>query len=103
MLQRQPVQKFHRDERSAVLLVNFVDRADVRMIQGRGSLGFALKAAQDLRVFGYFVGQELQGNKPAELHILSFVDNTHATAAQLLDDTVVRDGLADHSGDAWFS
>jgi hypothetical protein len=73
------------------------------MIQGRSSLGFALKAAQDLRVFGYFVGQEFQGNKPAELHILSLVDNAHAAATQLLDDAVVRDSLADHSGDASLS
>jgi hypothetical protein len=29
--------------------------------------------------------------------VFSFVDHTHAAAAQLLDDSVVRDGLADHS------
>ena len=44
VLQRQAVQKLHGDERFAVLIVNFVDRADVRMIQGGGRLGFALKA-----------------------------------------------------------
>jgi hypothetical protein len=41
MLQSQPVQILHGDERFAVLVVNFVDRADVRMIRCRGSLGFA--------------------------------------------------------------
>jgi len=41
-------------------------------------------------------GQELEGNKPAELHILGLVHHTHPSAAQLLDDTVVRNGLADH-------
>ena len=44
VLQRQAVQKLHGDERFAVLVVNFVDGADVRMIQCGGSLGFALKA-----------------------------------------------------------
>jgi hypothetical protein len=32
MLHRQAVQKLHSDERLAVLVVNFVDRANVRMI-----------------------------------------------------------------------
>ena len=29
-------------------------------------------------------------------HVLGLVDNAHSTAAQPLDDAVVRDGLADH-------
>ena len=35
MFQRQPVHKLHCDERFAVLIVYFVDRADVRMVQCR--------------------------------------------------------------------
>ena len=31
-----------------------------------------------------------------ESSVLGFVDHSHTTAAQLLDDAVVRDGLADH-------
>src|SRR6202034_477144 len=61
-----------------------------------GRLGFALEAGECLRVFGYVVRQEFQGYKAAELHIFGFVDHPHATAAQLLDDAVVRYGLADH-------
>ena len=79
-----------------MLVVNFVDRADVRMIQRGGGLGFALKAAESLRVFGYVVGQELESDKATEFDVLSLVDHTHAAAAELLDDAVVRDGLADH-------
>ena len=89
ILQRQPVQKLHGDERFAVLIVNFVDRADVRMIQCRGGLGFALEAAESVRVFGHFIRQELEGNKPAELHILSLIDHAHPATAELLDDAVV--------------
>jgi hypothetical protein len=96
VLQRQSVQKLHGDEGLAVLVVNFVDGADVRMIQCRSSLGFALKAGEGLRIFGYVVGQELEGNKAVELDVLSFVHHTHAAAAQHLDDAVVRDGLANH-------
>ncbi len=79
-----------------MLFANFVNGADVGMVQRRGSLGFALKAGESLRVFGYVVGQELQSNEPAELHVLGFVDHTHPTAAEFLNDAVVRDGLADH-------
>jgi hypothetical protein len=31
-----------------------------------------------------------------QLYVLSLVYDTHATAAELLDDAVVRDGLTDH-------
>jgi hypothetical protein len=78
-----------------VLVVNFVDRADIRMIQCRSSFGFALKAAEDLPVFGYLVGQELEGNKPAKLYILGLIYHAHPAATELLDDAVVRNGLAD--------
>jgi hypothetical protein len=74
------------------------DHADVGMVQGRSSLGFALKAAECLRIFGYLVGQELEGDESVEFDILSFVDNTHPTTAQFLDDAVVRNGLTDHCG-----
>ena len=45
MLQRHAIQKLHGDERFAVLFVNFVDRADVGMVQSRGGLRFALEAS----------------------------------------------------------
>jgi hypothetical protein len=54
-------------------------------------------AVLGLLVFGHVIGQELEGNKTPELHILGLVDHPHPAAAQLLDDAVVRDVLADHS------
>ena len=54
MLQRHAIEKLHGDERLSVLVVNFVDRADVGMIQ-RGSFGFALEAAQGLLVNSHLV------------------------------------------------
>src|ERR1700730_16423204 len=44
MLQSQSIQKLHRDEGLSMLVVNFVDRADVGMVQRRGGLRFALEA-----------------------------------------------------------
>ena len=99
---RRILEKLHSNERFAVLVVNFVDRADIGVIQCGGGLGFALEAAEGLRVFGYVVGQELESHKATELHILSFIDHTHTTAAHLLDDAIVGYGLADHWRESYF-
>jgi len=94
--ERLPLQQFHGDEGSPVGLVNFVNGADVRVVQRRRGLGFPLKTAEGLCVFGEFVGQELQGDVAAELEVFRLVHNTHPAAAELLHNAVVRDGLADH-------
>ena len=39
-----------------------------------------------------------KATRAAELEILGFEDHTHPAAAQLADNAVVRDGLADHVG-----
>ena len=74
---------------------DFVYGADVGMIQSGGGARFAAKAFQRLRISGYIVGQEFQSNKAAKFGVLGLVHDTHPAAAQLLDDAVVRDGLAD--------
>ncbi len=84
----------HRDERLPVVLADVVDRADVRMVQGRCSL--TLKAGQRLGVLCNFGRKELQGDEAVQPRVLSLVHHPHATAAELLDDSVVRDGLTDH-------
>jgi hypothetical protein len=52
-------------------------------------LSFSLETSQGLAVLGYFFGQKLQRDKSVEDYVLSLVDNTHAAAADLLDDAVV--------------
>ena len=79
----------------AILLANVVNGANVRMVQSRSRLGLALKAAEGLRIFGDVVGQELEGDKTVQPNVLGLVDNTHATAAHLLNHAVVRYGLSD--------
>ena len=66
------------------------------MVQSRRGLSLASEAGQGLRVLGNFVRQELQSHKAAEFSVLGLVHHTHPTTAELLDDAVVRDGLADH-------
>ncbi len=95
MLKCCPFEKLHRDERLAILLADVINCADVGMVQGGGGLGLALEAAQSLRIAGNLIGQELEGDEAMQASVFSFVHHSHPPAAQLLDDAVVRDGLAD--------
>ena len=98
ILQRHPVQKLHGDERFPILFTNIKDHANIRVIQRGGSLGFSLEPGQRLRVAGHILRQEFQSDKAMQSRVLGFVDHTHPATAELLDNAVVRDGLADHGG-----
>jgi hypothetical protein len=96
MLQRDPFQKLHHDEGPAILLADFMNRADVGMIEGGSGLRLALKTGQRLRVFGNFVGQKLQGDEAMQAEVLGLVNNAHPATTEFVDNAVVRDRLADH-------
>jgi hypothetical protein len=49
-----------------------------------------------LGVLSHVVGQKFQGDKSVQGYVLGLIDDAHS-AADLLDDAVVRDGLADHA------
>ena len=72
-----------------------MDGADVGMVEGRSRLRLALKPRQRLGIFGHVIRQKLQRDEAVQAGILSLVHHTHTAAAQLLDDAVVRNGLAD--------
>jgi hypothetical protein len=50
------------DERAAIDLVNFLDRANFWVVQGGRGLGFPLETAESCRVVAEFFGQELQSD-----------------------------------------
>jgi hypothetical protein len=85
--------QFHGNEGSPIGIVNFVDRADVRVVQGGRGFGFPLKTAESLRVVGEFVGKELQGDVATELEVFRFVHHTHAPTPNLAEDAVMGNGL----------
>jgi hypothetical protein len=88
-------EEFHRDECSAVLLADVVNRADIGMVQcGRGS-GFSAEAFQGLAVFAELAGKKFKGNKAIEAGVLGFVDHTHPAPTEFFENAIVGDGAAD--------
>jgi len=96
MLQRLAVQKLHNQEGMTILPPDLMDGADIGMIECRSRLRLPLKPRQGLRVLNDVIGQKLKRDKTVEDYILSLVYNPHTAATQLFDDSVMRDGLADH-------
>ena len=89
------VEQLHDDERLALVLADVVDRADVRMVQRRGGARLALEALERLRVARQLARQELERDLAAEARVLGAVDDTHAAAAEPVEDAVVGEDLID--------
>jgi hypothetical protein len=96
LLERLALQSFHAQEGLALMVADVVDGADVRMVERRGGARLALEALPGVRLVESISGQELERNEPTEPRVLGFVDLAHASGANLRDDLVVQDGLADH-------
>src|SRR5579863_8874883 len=73
-----------------------MNRADVGMIECRRRLRFTLKTFQRLVIFREPLGQEFQRHEAMEFGVLGLVDDTHPAAAELLEDAIVGDRLANH-------
>src|SRR5260370_39877051 len=78
------------------VLADFVNGADVGMVESGSRTRFPAESFKRLRVIGDIFGQELQRHEAAEFSVLSLVNNSHAATAEFLDDAVMRDHLADH-------
>ena len=100
VFQRLPFKQLHRDERdqfaAIVHHINFVNRADIRMVQRRGCACFALKSLKRRAILRKSFRQELQGHLAAELGVLGLVHDAHAAAAELFQYQIVRECFSDH-------
>ena len=99
-LQVHALQPFHRDELLAVVRVDFVDRADVRMAQQRDRGGFAGKATGSIRIRREFVRQELQRHLAWQARVLGLVDDAHPARPELAGDPIVADDRVAHAASA---
>ena len=84
MLESHALHQLHREVGMTIVLADFVNRADVGMIQSRGGPSFPPEALKCLRVSGDLLWQEFQGNVTAEVFVLGFVDHTHPAATEFL-------------------
>ena len=97
VLERLSLHHLHRDERTPFVLADFVDGADVGMVEGGGGLCFALESFQRLSGCNQFLRKELQGDMAFEAQILRLIHHAHSAAAKLFQDPVMRNGFANHN------
>src|SRR5271155_201954 len=95
VLERLAVQELHDDERALVLFADFVDGADIRVIECGGGSGFALETFQRRPISGEIIGQEFQRYEALQFGVFRFIDYAHPATAQLFQDAVMGDGAAD--------
>ena len=94
MLERLAFEILHGDEEAAAIFGDFVNRADVGMIQRGGGASFAAETLKGRGILGNVVGEKLQGNRAAKIHVFGFVDDAHPSAAELFENAEVGDRRA---------
>ena len=90
-VERLPLDILHRDEEQAVGLGDFIDRADVRMVEGRGGPRFANEPRARVRVGRRLGGEQFERDVPAQLRIVGQVDFAHAACAEPRADLVATE------------
>ena len=78
------------------MLSDFIDCANVGMVERRCSSRFASEAFKSGLILRPFIGQELQGDETAQFGILGLENNSHSAAADFIQDAVVRNCSAEH-------
>src|SRR5277367_6061615 len=96
LAKRLPFEQLHGDEALALMFADFVDGANVRMVQRRGGARLTQKTLERLRVGGNFGREKLQRDVAAQSGVLGAIHHTHAASAKLLAEAIVRNGLARH-------
>jgi hypothetical protein len=101
VLQGHTFHELHDHKGAPLFFADVVNGADIRMVQCRSGFGFAPKTFQRLRIARQIVRQKLKRDEASQAGIFGPVDHTHPATPELLDDAVVRDGLADHGIESW--
>ena len=99
--QRPAADELEHDVGLTLVLQDFVDLADVRMIQLGDRRGLAqepLLRRFVLRVVGL---QRLDRDRARQLRVERLVHDAHASATDLLDDLVAPDRLPNHGHHSW--
>ena len=98
LLQCPPLEQLEHEERTTVVIADFVDRADVRVIERRGGACFAEESVDRCAIGLVLGGEQLQGDLSAQDEVFSDVDVAHPAASQLVEHAIMRKSLAHHRG-----
>ena len=82
----------------AVVLADIVERADVRVSEGRDRARFALESLAELRVGGKDARENLDGDGAVESRVAGPVDLAHAAGAERRHDFVRAEADSGHQG-----
>src|ERR1700684_3896634 len=90
MLQSLAIQKLHGDKLLVAFTANFVNGADVGMIESGGSLRFALETRQRLRIAGYVARKKPQCYEAPQRGVFCLVHHAHAADPQFFQNAIMR-------------
>ena len=86
----------HGDERLAAGLAHLVDSRDVRVIERARGPRLAQEAGGGFGIAAGGGRQELQRDLASQVEIFGEIDRPHPACSDVAQDSVVRDGCADH-------
>ena len=95
VLESFAVEKFHGDKSAAAFVADVEKRADIGVRKSGGGFGFAAKTFEGDGILRGFLREEFQCDGAVETRVFRFIDNAHPSAAEFLQDAVMRDGLTD--------
>ena len=84
----------HREEERAVELARVVDRDHVRVVERRRQARLAQEAVAEVGVARQLGHEHLQGDGPAEVHVLGAEHDAHAAAAELIAEAIAAEPVA---------
>ena len=78
---------------------DFMDRTNIRMVQRGSGLRFAAESFERFRSCNQIIWKKFQRDMAFEVDVFRFIHHTHSSATQLVQNAIVRNGLADHCKD----
>ena len=90
-VERLALNQLHGDEILAIGFTNFIDGANVGMIQRRSGARFEPEPLERLLVLGQILGQEFQRDAPTEMEVFRDPNAPHPARAKALDHPIVGD------------
>ena len=92
-IEAQALNVLHDVVRQSIVLADAEHGHDVRVVQFGGGSRFTLKAPFLLGVLQGLIGQNLEGDMPAERDLLGLVNDPHAAVADLTNDAIIAELL----------